>query len=154
MNFSFRAEDHVRVVVANQRAIGRDDHDVEVIDGMELLGLGVGRASHTRQFGVHAEVILEGDRRQRLVFIGDLHFFLGFHGLMQPIAPASARHQAAGELIDDDDFAALHDIIHVFLEQRMRPQGLRDVVENLDIMRIVEVLHMQQILDVLHPFFG
>ena len=40
--------------------VGRDDHGFEAVDLLELVGLGVGGASHARQLGVHPEVILEG----------------------------------------------------------------------------------------------
>ena len=69
-----------------------------------------------RKLLVHAEVVLEGDRRQRLVFLADGYAFLRFHRLVQPIGPAPSRHQSAGELIDDDDLAFLHHILHVALD--------------------------------------
>ena len=47
-------------------------------------------------------------RGEGLVLALDFDVFLGFDGLMEPIAPAAAGHQAAGELIDDDDLAFLH----------------------------------------------
>jgi hypothetical protein len=37
--------------------------------------------------------------------------FLGLDGLVQAVGPAPARHQAAGELVDDDDLAVLHDVV-------------------------------------------
>jgi hypothetical protein len=59
------------------------------------------------ELAVHAEVVLEGDRGERLVLVLDLHAFLGLDRLVQAVGPAPARHQAAGELVDDDDFAVL-----------------------------------------------
>ena len=35
----------------------------------------------------------------------DRDAFFGFDGLVQAVAPMAARHQAAGELVDDDHFA-------------------------------------------------
>ena len=48
-----------------------DDH-VEVVDLVELLRLGHGRAGHAGQLVVEAEVVLEGDRGERLVLALDL----------------------------------------------------------------------------------
>ena len=98
-----RPVDRVGLFDAPQLAVGRDDHHLELVDLVELLGLGVGRAGHAGQLAVLAEVVLEGDRRQRLVLALDLDLLLGLDGLVQPVAPAAPGHQPAGELVDDDD---------------------------------------------------
>ena len=72
---------------------------------------------------VHAEIVLERDGGQGLILIGDFHAFFGFHGLVQPVAPAAARHQPAGELIDDDDLAVFHHIVHIALVERIGLQA-------------------------------
>jgi hypothetical protein len=51
----------------------------------------------------------------------DLHPFLGLDRLVQAVAPAPARHQAAGELVDDDDFAVLHHVVLVAVVERGAP---------------------------------
>ena len=99
------AVDHVRILLADQRAVGGNDADVQVVDLLELGRFGFRRAGHAGQLLVHAEVVLEGDGGQGLVLALDLDAFLGFHGLVQAVGPAAAGHQAAGELVDDDDFA-------------------------------------------------
>ncbi len=65
--------------------MGRDDDDFETVDLLKLESLGVGRTGHTGQFPVHAEVVLEGDRGQRLVLLADLDTLLGLDGLMQTV---------------------------------------------------------------------
>src|SRR5690606_41354816 len=47
-----------------------------LVDVAELLRLGGGGAGHARQLGVEAEVVLDGDRGQRLVLGLDLGAFL------------------------------------------------------------------------------
>ena len=101
--FLFRPVDRVGLFDAPQLAVGRDDHDLELVDLVELFGLGVGRAGHARQLAVLAEVVLEGDGRERLVLALDLDLLLGLDRLVKTVAPAAAGHQAAGELVDDDD---------------------------------------------------
>ena len=86
--------DEVELVLAHRRPVRRNHHGLEAVDLLELVRLGVGRAGHARQLGVHAEVVLESDRGQRLVLGLDLHAFLGFDGLVQAVAPAAAGHQA------------------------------------------------------------
>ena len=49
-----------------------------------------------------------------------LHALLRLDRLVQPVRPAPARHEPAGELVDDDDLAVLHDVVDVALEERVR----------------------------------
>ena len=109
------AEDQVRLVVADHRPVRRDGHDLELVDLVELLGLGHGRAGHAGQLGVEAEVVLEGDRGQGHGLALDVQPFLGLDGLVEALAPAAAGHLAAGELVDDDDLAVLDDVVAVAL---------------------------------------
>ena len=132
------AVDEVRLLDALQRPVGGDGDDVEVVDLGELGRLGLGRAGHARQLLVLAEVVLEGDGGERLVLALDLHLLLGLDRLVQPVAPAPARHQAAGELVHDHDAAVLDHVVHVEAEQRVRPQPLLHVVEQRHVDRVVE----------------
>ena len=77
----------------------------------ELFRFGFRRSGHARQLLVHAEVVLEGDRGERLVFLLDPQAFLGFNRLVQTVAPAASRHEASGEFIDDDDLAVLDHVL-------------------------------------------
>jgi len=65
---------------------------------------------------------------------------LRFDGLVQTIGPAAARHQTARELVDDHHFAVLHDVVLVFVEQRVRAQRSVHVVHQRDVLRRVEAL--------------
>ncbi len=65
----------------------------------------------------------------------------------KPVGPAAALHQAAGKVVDDDDFAVLHDVMMVALVQRVRFQCLLDAMEQVHVRRIVEVRNAEQ-------FFG
>ena len=47
-----------------------------------------------RKLLVHAEIVLEGDRGERLILALDLHAFFGFYRLVQTVRPAPARHRA------------------------------------------------------------
>ena len=119
---------------ASLRATGRFvgiDGDVELVDVVELVRFGFGRAGHARELLVEPEVILNRDRREGLRFAVDLHAFLRFDRLVQPIAPAAARHLAAGVFVDDDDLVFLDDVLHVLLEEAVGAEELRDVVNPL-----------------------
>ena len=93
--------------------VGRNHHDFQPVNLVELGRFGFRRTGHARQLLVHAEIVLKGDRRERLVLALDLDVFLGFDRLVQAIGPAPAGHQAAGKLVDDDDFAVFHHVLDV-----------------------------------------
>ena len=76
-----------------------------------------------------SEVVLKRDRREGLVLSLDLDPFLGFDRLVEAVAPPSARHESAGELVDDDHLAFLDHVFHVPLEQHVGAQRLVDMVE-------------------------
>ena len=126
----------------------------------ELVGLGQSRAGHAGKLLVHAEVVLEGDRGERLVLRLDRLVLLGFERLMQPFRIAASRHHAAGELVDDDDLAVAHDVVLVALEQLMRAQRLVDVVHDGDVLDVVERVALelagraQTVFKLLHAGFG
>ncbi len=136
--FVGRTEDLVVEILAQHRLVGRDDHRFQTVDLLEFVGFGIGRAGHAGQLAVHAEVVLEGDRGQRLVLVLDGHAFLGFDGLMQAIGPAATGHQATGEFVDDDDFAVLHHVLLVLEEQRMGTQCGVKMVDQQDVGGFVE----------------
>jgi hypothetical protein len=111
-------EDLVVHVLAHHRPMGRDNDGFEAVNLLEFVGFGIGRPGHAGQLAVHAEVVLEGDRGQRLVLGLDLDAFLGLDRLMQAVGPAATGHQATGEFVDNDHFAVLHHILLILLEQR------------------------------------
>ena len=78
---------------------------------------------------------------------------------MQAVAPAAARHQPAGELVDDDDFAVLDHVVDVELEDGVGAQRLVDVVEQRHVRRVVEARRLQcgadeQLLGLRHAALG
>ena len=105
---------------------------------MEFVGFGVCRASHTAQVVVQAEVILEGDRGQRLVFGLNWHTFFGFDRLVQTLAPAPTRHQATGEFVHDNDFTVLHHIVLVAVVQVVGAQCRIQMVHQRDVGWVVQ----------------
>ena len=51
----------------------------------------------------------------------DLHAFLGFDGLVQTLVVTAARQDTSGVLVDDEHFAAGHDVVAVAQEQFLWP---------------------------------
>ena len=147
---ALRAVDHVGEFVADQRAIGGDHDHFQVVNLLELRRLGLRRTGHAGQLLVHAEVVLEGDGGERLVLLLDLDAFLGLDGLVEPVRPAPARHQAPGELIHDDYFAVLHHVVAVALEERVGLERLIDVVDIVHVGGVVKVVETQQLFRLLN----
>ena len=120
-------------VVAHHLHVRRHHHDLEAVDLLELVGLGVGGAGHAGELAVHAEVVLEGDRGEGLVLVLDLHLLLGFDCLVQAVGPAPALHQPAGELVDDDHLVVLHHVVLVAVEEMVRAQRGVELVHEVDV---------------------
>ena len=133
----------VGVVDADDGLVRRDLDDVEVIDGRKLLFLGHGRAGHAGEFAVETEVVLERDGREGLVLALHAHVLLGLDGLVQTVAVAAAEHEAAGELIDDDDLAVLDNVVNVALHDAVGADGLIDVVHERGVFDIREVFEAE-----------
>ena len=154
------AVDLVVLVGAVHRHVGGHLEHIELVDVEELVGLGGGGAGHAGQLLVKPEVVLERDGCQRLVLGLDLDMLLGLERLMQPVGVAPALHHAAGELVDDDDFAVLDDVVAVAQEQLVRLQRLVGVVHDSDVLDVVErrpleeILVAQQLLEELVAGFG
>ena len=64
---------------------------------------------------------------------------------MQPIAPASPRHLAPGEFINDHDLVVFDDVLNVFLEQAVGTEQLRDIVDAL-CLRVAMLLALRLFL--------
>ncbi len=137
-------EDRVIQIFSDDRLIGRDHHDVHIVDVAEFVFLGLCRTGHTGQLVVHSEIILQRDRRQRLGLGTDQYALFGFDGLMQAVAVSSAEHQSARKFIDDDDLAVFDDIVDITLHDRLCFERFHDVMVDLHVFRITEVLDLEE----------
>ena len=108
--------DHVRIVRTDHRHIGRNHDDFEFVYLAEFFRFGIGGPGHPRQFAIHAEIVLEGDRGHGLVFRLDLYPLLGLEGLVQAVAVSPARHHPTCKFIDDDDLPLFDEVVYVALE--------------------------------------
>ena len=73
---------------------------------------------------------------------------------MQAVAPLPAEHQAAGELVDDDHLAVLHDVVHVALVEVMGLERVVDQVRPFHVAGRVEALDAGQLLGLADAFVG
>ena len=101
-----------------------------MIDLLEFLGFRFSRAGHTGQLLIETEVVLDRNGGVSLRFAFDLNVLFGFQGAVKSVAVTAARHDAAREFIDDKDLAFLHDVVHVFFKEHVRPHQLREIVQS------------------------
>ncbi len=78
----FSAIDNVRLIFADHRHVGWDLDHAEAVNLLELGFLGLRGTGHARELVVHAEVVLQRNRGERLVFVLDLDAFFGFERLV------------------------------------------------------------------------
>ncbi len=109
--------DHIRVVCANHLLIGGYNRHIQFIRTIKLSSLSVRGSCHPSKFFVHPEVVLEGNGGQGLIFFCHAHAFLGFHSLMQAVAPAATRHHTSCELVHNDHLPIFQNIVDILLEQ-------------------------------------
>ena len=152
---ALRAEDEIGQILADHGLVGGNGDGFQMIDLVEFHGFGLRRAGHARKLVVHAEVVLEGDAGQRLVFGLHLHAFLGFQRLMQTVAEAAAGHETARELVDDDHLALVaHDVVHITLEAVMRLERLKDMVLIGNAGRVEQIVDAEYLFALGHACVG
>ena len=120
----------------------------------ELAGFGERGAGHAAELLVHAEVVLQRDRRERLVLFFDLDALFGLDRLVQPFAPAATFENATRELVDDLHLAVVHEVVDVALEELFAAQRLRELVHVVLVNVLVEVLDAQRFFDARDAFLG
>ena len=147
-------EDLVVAVGADHRLVGRDLHDRQLVDLHELVRLGDGRAGHARELVVHAEVVLQRDRGERLVLLLDPDALLRLDRLVQALRPAPAVEDPAGELVDDLHLAVDHGVVDVALVERLGLERLDQVVDERAVLGLVEVVDAEEALGLLDALLG
>ena len=148
------AIDHVGGLKAPHRHVGWNDDNVEFVNLVEFGRFCLGRAGHSGELLVHAEVVLEGDGGEGLVLLADGYALLCLYRLVEAVGPAAAWHQAAGELVDDDDFAFFDDILDVALVEMVRLDGHLDVVLQVPVLGVGDIADAEQLLDLFPAFVG
>ena len=142
------------MIAADHRPVGRDLDHRDLVDLHEFLGFRECGARHPGELLVEAEVVLERDRRQRLVLLADPDALLRLDRLVEAVRPAPALEDPAGELVDDLHLAVDHRVVGVALEQRLGLQRLDQVVDERPVLGDVEVVDAEELLGLRDPGLG
>ena len=102
------------------RLIGRNRHDIELINIPELPGFGLGSTGHTGQLVIHTEIVLQSNRRKSLRSGLYLNVLFCLDSLVQTIGVAAAFHDTPRLLIDDFHFIVDYHILVVQFEKGIR----------------------------------
>ena len=78
---------------------------------------------------------------------------LRLDGLMETVGVTAARHDTSCELIDDQDLVILDHIVLIAEQEVMGTECKDNVVLDLQILRIREVVDMEECLDLLNTLF-
>ncbi len=148
--FALATENDVGMIESPERFVRRHRDDVELVDLPELGRFGHGGAGHAADLVIKLEEVLQRDRGQRLVFFLDPHPFFGLDRLVQAVAPVAPRHQAAREVVDDDDLAVHRDVVHVALVKVVGLQRVVDQVRPFHVAGGVKALDARQPLGLAH----
>ena len=114
-------------------------NNVELVDLMEFACFSCGGSRHARQLWIHAEIILECNGRQRLVFWLNLHAFFRLDGLVKPVRPAASVHHTTGKFVDDDNFTLFHNVINVAFEHHIGFERLVQMMHNQRVFIVIQV---------------
>jgi len=137
----------IQAVLPDHRLVGGNDHRLELVDVLEFERFGVRRTGHPGKLAVEAEIVLEGDRGERLVLVLDLDLFLGLDRLVNAVGPAAPHHQPPGELVDDDHLPVLHHVVLVAQVKVMCPQRRVELMHEIDVGRLIQARALGQQAD-------
>jgi hypothetical protein len=96
-----------------QGAVRGHGHHGEAVDRPQLATYLTGRAGHPGEAQIPPEKPLVAEARQGFMEVREGTALFGFDELVQAMFPRPIGHDAAGELVDDLDFAILDQVMRV-----------------------------------------
>ena len=143
----FRLVNQIALILADHRLVGRDREHAELVDLVELRGLGLRGTRHARELVVQTEVVLERDRGECLVLRLDLDALFGLDRLVQTLVEATAVEHATGELVDDEHLTVADDVVLVAVEEFLDLDRVVQIADQRRVGGLVEVVDAELILD-------
>ena len=132
------------------RTVGRNLHNVHAVNITEFFFFGKRRTCHTCFFLIFVKEILEGDRCECLTLTFYLYMLFRLNRLMQTIGITASRHDTSRKLVYDQNLIIFYDIILITEHQIVRTKRQIHIVLDLQILRIGQVLNIEEFLYLLH----
>ena len=121
----------VRPLLADHWPIrGHADHP-KLVNAAQLPPVLPRSPGHAGQFLVQLEIALKGNLGSVIGRHGNRHPFLGFDGLMQPLAPMAVGHAPPRKFIDDHHFLFMDHVMLIEAEPEMGVQAAFNVLVQL-----------------------
>ena len=158
--FELLVEEHQIVqILTDDRQVSGDDHDIQVVDLVELGSLGICRSGHTGDLLIHSEEVLERDSGKGLVLAENPDVFLGFDGLMQAVRIAAAMKDTSGKFINYLDLVVCDDVVGILMIEMLGNHCLGYVMDIFEVLVVVErpldyALALEKFLHVEHTLCG
>ena len=132
--------DQVGTVFTTVRTVGRNLVHIKLVDLVKLAGLSFSGTGHTGKLVVKAEVVLQRNGSQGLVFSLDLYTFFSLDGLVHTFVITATCQHATGELVDDHHFTVTDDVVLIAREEFFSLDGVIEIAHQLRILWRVEVV--------------
>ena len=136
------------------RLIRRNCNNVHAVNIPELLLLSQSRTGHTGLLREFIKEVLEGNGSQSPAFPAHIHMFLCLNGLVKSIGIPSAGHDSSGKLINDQYLVILYHVILIPVHQIIGTESQYDIVLNLQVLRICQVLDVEEFLHLFHALLS
>ena len=152
--FSLCLINQIFMVHTAYRFVRRNFDNIHSINITKFLFFGQRRTSHTGFFLIFIKKILESNRCQRLTFAFYLHAFLRFNCLMKTVRITASRHDTSGKFINDQHLIIFDHIIMISVHQVMSPESQNNIMLDFQILRIGQIINMEELFDLLHAIFS
>ena len=127
----------ILLVFSDHFYVGRNGYHIQFIDAPELGGFRFGGTGHTGQLMIHTEVVLQGDGGIGLRGGFDLHIFLRFDGLVQPVGITASFEDTARLFIHDLHRSFEYHVLDIFFKQGIGFQQLLNGMDAIGFQRII-----------------
>ncbi len=148
-----RRVNYIWLINSNHRQVCRNCNNIQVINLVKLGLLGLGRTSHTTEFLVHFEEVLESDSSNSQQFVLDLQPLFCLNSLMQTVTISTPLHNTTCELVNNQNLAITNDIVALGFHNKVRSQSVQDVLVKLHVICITQTLNAVKTLCLVRTFF-
>ncbi|CAB4800733.1 unannotated protein [freshwater metagenome] len=136
---SFGLKNQVCLVNTHHLSIGWDRNNLQPIGIHQLGCFGLRSTGHAGEFVVHAEIILQGDSCERLVFFFDLDALFGLNRLVNTLTPTTAFKNSTCKFVDNFYFTILDDVVLIALIQHGCFEGHLQLMHQVLLHFVIQV---------------